>query len=84
MDTDSFKFTIHTDHNEKRTIMRRYEFGKLMDEKTYNQSEHYSLLVSIIEAFRGKGCCDQGEYKGAKIPPGYWNSPLGDPYEVRA
>lgn len=67
----SFCFTIHTDHQKQRTIMTWREYGEIKRETRYSEPDHFLLLVSIIEAMKGKGACDQpkfSEFYDASIP----------------
>lgn len=91
----SLAFTVCADHDKKQTVMKLYDFGKEVGEIRYDEKTHYSLLVSIIEAFKGRGCCDAipnkpdpkthpkeyGEWIKKEMANGkYWNRPYHDVY----
>ena len=80
---EQFTFALITqvDHANKCTWLCRYEYGRLMDKKVYRNDAHYPLLISIIEEFRGKGCCDVAAHLKDELKNNnYWNRPLADPY----
>jgi hypothetical protein len=89
----SFAYTIHSDHDSKRTIMSWYEYGKLRGERVYDAKHHEHLQALLIKEFKGEDAHampsivdEPGEpyvrkLKKSMMPGGnYWNLPFDDPY----
>lgn len=81
------RLEVHCEHDKRQTIMRLYEYDKLIGEKPYD----YFFLIGVIEHFKGSDSCGDGLRRkimglGRKklwermSCSTYWNRPFHDVY----